>query len=121
MSRKTRERDIVAAAVVAAQIAQVTPTISPDARARLGEVLLAHNILLPEQLTGALNLQLESGRQLGSILVEQGLLDPERSTRPWQRSSVYRPSIFAACARLRKHSPSSVRRWPDVSESCRFN
>ena len=29
----------------------------------------------PEQLSAALNLQQESGRQLGAILVEQGLLD----------------------------------------------
>ena len=58
-----------------ATIARVTPTISPGARTRLGDVLLAENKVLPEQLAGALNLQIESGRQLGAILVEQGLLD----------------------------------------------
>ena len=36
---------------------------------------------LPEQLAGALNLQMESGRQLGTILVEQGLLDHRSLTR----------------------------------------
>jgi type IV pilus assembly protein PilB len=35
---------------------------------------------LPEQLAEALNLQLESGRQLGSILVEQGLLNSRSLT-----------------------------------------
>ena len=61
--------------------AQVTPMISPGARTRLGDVLLAENRVLPEQLAGALNLQMESGRQLGSILVEQGLLDARSLTQ----------------------------------------
>ena len=76
MSKRSRQREPVVAEPVRLSVAEVTPTISADARARLGDVLISHNILLPEQLTGALNLQLESGRQLGSILVEQGFLDP---------------------------------------------
>lgn len=61
-------------------VAQVTPTISAGERRRLGDVLLAENKLQPEQLAGALNLQMESGRQLGTILVEQGLLDARSLT-----------------------------------------
>jgi type IV pilus assembly protein PilB len=55
--------------------------ISAGSRTRLGDVLLSDNALLPEQLAGALNLQMESGRQLGTILVEQGLLDHRSLTR----------------------------------------
>ena len=55
--------------------------ISPGSRTRLGDVLLSDHTVLPEQLAGALNLQMESGRQLGTILVEQGLLDPRSLTR----------------------------------------
>ncbi len=55
--------------------------ISAGSRTRLGDVLLSDNALQPEQLAGALNLQLESGRQLGTILVEQGLLDNRALTR----------------------------------------
>ena len=55
--------------------------ISPGARTRLGDVLLSDKTVLPEQLAGALNLQMESGRQLGTILVEQGLLDARTLTR----------------------------------------
>ena len=55
--------------------------ISPGARTRLGDVLLSENTVAPEELAGALNLQLESGRQLGTILVEQGLLDSHALTR----------------------------------------
>jgi type IV pilus assembly protein PilB len=61
--------------------ARVTPLISVGSRTRLGEVLLSDNALLPEQLAGALNLQMESGRQLGTILVEQGMLDHRSLTR----------------------------------------
>ncbi len=55
--------------------------ISPGARTRLGDVLLLEQTVKPEQLAEALNLQLESGRQLGTILVEQGLLDSHALTR----------------------------------------
>ena len=55
--------------------------ISAGSRTRLGDVLLSANALQPEQLAGALNLQMESGRQLGTILVEQGLLDNRALTR----------------------------------------
>ena len=55
--------------------ATLTPTISVDVRSRLGDVLLSDELLSPEDLAGALNLQVASGRQLGSILVEQGMLD----------------------------------------------
>ncbi|MEY2445234.1 MAG: type pilus assembly protein PilB [Ilumatobacteraceae bacterium] len=77
MSRRSKQRDSsTTLEAVRPADAEITATISPDSRARLGDVLLSHNILVPEQLTGALNLQQESGRQLGAILVEQGLLDP---------------------------------------------
>ncbi|HEY4330973.1 MAG TPA: GspE/PulE family protein [Ilumatobacteraceae bacterium] len=61
--------------------AQVSPTISFESRARLGEVLLSEQALSPEQLAAALNLQMESGRQLGAILVEQGLVDTRALTQ----------------------------------------
>jgi type IV pilus assembly protein PilB len=60
--------------------AQVTEMIDADRRARLGEILLTDQALTPEQLSVALNLQQASGRQLGTILVEQGLLDPRMLT-----------------------------------------
>jgi type IV pilus assembly protein PilB len=56
--------------------ARVTSTISAEARSRLGDVLLSANLLQPDDLSAALNLQMESGRQLGAILVDQGLVDP---------------------------------------------
>jgi len=52
-----------------------------ESRLRLGDVLVSENALLPEQLAGALNLQAESGRQLGSILVEQGMLKSSALTQ----------------------------------------
>ena len=55
--------------------------ISAAQRARLGDVLLSEQALSPEQLAGALNLQMESGRQLGAILVEQGMLDSHALTQ----------------------------------------
>ena len=55
--------------------------ISAESRSRLGDVLLSDQTVLPEQLAEALNLQQESGRQLGAILVEQGLLDARSLTR----------------------------------------
>jgi type IV pilus assembly protein PilB len=58
-----------------ARQALVTAMKSTAERARLGDVLVAENMVMPEQLSAALNLQQESGRQLGAILVEQGLLD----------------------------------------------
>ncbi len=61
---------------VSTPAAQVTAMIAAGERARLGDVLVSENLLLPEQVSAALNLQLESGRQLGAILVEQGLVDP---------------------------------------------
>ena len=64
-----------------APAAQVTPMISAEARSRLGDLLLSTQALSPEQLAGALNLQMESGRQLGSILVEQGMLDSRALTQ----------------------------------------
>ncbi len=79
MSRRSRQRETVLTPVRAPE-AELTPTTAVGARTRLGDVLVARNIVLPEQLAGALNLQIESGRQLGSILVEQGLLDPRTLT-----------------------------------------
>lgn len=81
MSRWAKKTEPVAAAAAVATLARVTPTISAASRTRLGDVLLSDHTVLPEQLAGALNLQMESGRQLGTILVEQGLLDPRALTR----------------------------------------
>ncbi len=78
MSRWAKKQE--SAPDLAIPTAQVTPMISPGARPRLGDLLLAENRVLPEQLSGALNLQMESGRQLGTILVEQGLLDARSLT-----------------------------------------
>jgi type IV pilus assembly protein PilB len=47
----------------------------------LGDVLLFEQALSPEALAGALNLQKESGRQLGAILVEQGVLGARELNR----------------------------------------
>ncbi len=54
-------------------------------RARLGDVLVSENLVMPEELSAALNLQQESGRQLGAILVEQGLLDQRVLTQALAR------------------------------------
>jgi type IV pilus assembly protein PilB len=80
VSRRSRRQDSVTAQGPTAS-AQVTPTIAAGTRTRLGDVLTSDHSVLPEQLAGALNLQLESGRQLGTILVEQGLLDSRSLTR----------------------------------------
>ena len=61
--------------------AALSEMIAPEARTRLGELLLSGHMLTPEQLSAALNLQQESGRQLGAILVEQGLVDPRLLTQ----------------------------------------
>lgn len=65
--------------------AQVTAMIEAGQRARLGDVLVSENLVQPDQLSAALNLQQESGRQLGAILVEQGLLDPRVLTQALAR------------------------------------
>jgi type IV pilus assembly protein PilB len=44
---------------------------------RLGEILLEQNLVLPEQLSVALERQSESGRRLGQILIEMGLVSYE--------------------------------------------
>ena len=79
MIRRSKKQEPAPIATV--PTAQVTPMISPGARTRLGDVLLSEHNVLPEQLAGALNLQMESGRQLGTILVEQGLLDSRSLTQ----------------------------------------
>jgi type IV pilus assembly protein PilB len=65
--------------------AQVTTMIEAGQRARLGDVLVSENLVTPEQLSASLNLQQESGRQLGAILVEQGLLDQRVLTQALAR------------------------------------
>ena len=64
-----------------ATAAQVSALIEAGERARLGDVLVAQNLITPEQVSRALNLQAESGRQLGAILVEQGVIDPRVLTQ----------------------------------------
>ena len=59
--------------------------IEAGQRARLGDVLVSENLVTPEQLSASLNLQQESGRQLGAILVEQGLLDQRVLTQALAR------------------------------------
>ncbi len=59
--------------------------IEAGQRARLGDVLVSENLVMPEELSAALNLQQESGRQLGAILVEQGLLDQRVLTQALAR------------------------------------
>src|ERR687895_725271 len=44
-------------------------------RIRLGDVLLAHKLLTPEQLRVALEEQTRRGRRLGRVLVELGFLN----------------------------------------------
>lgn len=63
------------------QVAEVTAMIAAGERARLGDVLVAENLITPEQVAAALNLQQASGRQLGAILVDQGVIDPRVLTR----------------------------------------
>jgi len=63
------------------RLAEVTSMIEAGQRARLGDVLVAENLITPEQVAAALNLQQASGRQLGSILVDQGVIDPRVLTR----------------------------------------
>ncbi len=77
VSRWTKKQDVAERAAPAAEVTPITPA---DVRRQLGEVLVTEQRLLPEQLAGALNLQVESGRQLGAILVEQGVLDPRALT-----------------------------------------
>ncbi|MCB1001974.1 MAG: type II/IV secretion system protein [Acidimicrobiales bacterium] len=69
----------------AAPVAQVTAPIAPGQRTRLGDVLVSENLVTPDQLSASLNLQQESGRQLGAILVEQGLLDQRVLTQALAR------------------------------------
>jgi type IV pilus assembly protein PilB len=77
-----RRADVVAEqAAQVAVAAHVTETIAAESRSRLGDLLISERALSPEQLAGALNLQKESGRQLGAVLVEQGLLDSRALTR----------------------------------------
>jgi type IV pilus assembly protein PilB len=80
--RGRREQDESAAEE---STAKLTAMIEAGERARLGDVLIAENLVNPEQVSAALNLQLESGRQLGAILVEQGMLDARVLTQALAR------------------------------------
>ncbi|MFN8023526.1 MAG: ATPase, T2SS/T4P/T4SS family [Acidimicrobiales bacterium] len=83
---KQQETDtLVDEAQIARSAAEVTAPIAPAQRTRLGDVLVAENLVTPEQLSASLNLQQESGRQLGQILVEQGLLDARVLTQALAR------------------------------------
>jgi len=55
--------------------AQGHAAVRAESRSWLGDLLLSDQIWCPEQLAEALNLQQESGRQLGTILVEYPPLD----------------------------------------------
>ena len=48
--------------------------MSPPKRQRLGEILVEHNLLLPEQLEAALVRQKQLGHRLGQVLIEMGLI-----------------------------------------------
>ena len=76
--RQSKQEEPVGLALITAD---VTPTIAGDQRIRLGDVLLSEQALSPDQLAAALNLQQESGRQLGAILVDQGLVDSRALTK----------------------------------------
>jgi len=78
---RRRPEDEAPAPEFESAIAHVTPMISAESRTRLGDVLLSEQALSPEQLAGALNLQMASGRQLGAILVEQGMLESRALTQ----------------------------------------
>jgi type IV pilus assembly protein PilB len=78
-----RRQETLPPEVVAAEshTAHVTAMVASGERARLGDVLVAENLITPEQVAAALNLQQASGRQLGAILVDQGVIDPRVLTR----------------------------------------
>ncbi len=76
-----REQPAPAEIVADSPIAELTAMIAAGERARLGDVLVAENLITPEQVAAALNLQGATGRQLGAILVDQGVLDPRVLTR----------------------------------------
>jgi type IV pilus assembly protein PilB len=67
--------------VHSAPAAAVTAMTTPESRARLGDVLVSAEALTPEELADALNLQAASGRQLGAILVDQGVVDSNALTQ----------------------------------------
>ena len=73
--------DTAADIAVVSHVAELTAMIAAGERARLGDVLVAENLITPEEVSAALNLQGASGRQLGAILVEQGVIDPRVLTR----------------------------------------
>ena len=61
--------------------ARISLPIATNERQRIGDLLVAQNLVDSGQLAAALNLQQSSGRQLGAILVEQGLIDPRVLTQ----------------------------------------
>ena len=65
--RKQHEPDPSVPGSTIIHAAQVTTMIEAGQRARLGDVLVSENLVTPEQLSASLNLQQESGRQLGAI------------------------------------------------------
>src|SRR6266508_1946550 len=71
--RKPRFQDAEAAPPTAAPEAAVHPT-NGARRGRLGDLLLRDRALEPEELETALREQVESGRRLGQLLLEQGLI-----------------------------------------------
>jgi type IV pilus assembly protein PilB len=83
--RRQQEPQFDAPGDTITRAAQVTTMIDAGQRARLGDVLVSENLVMPEELSAALNLQQESGRQLGAILVEQGLLDQRVLTQALAR------------------------------------
>ena len=65
-----------AARAEAADVATDAPDKAPrtDGSPRLGDLLIAHQLIQPEQLAAALLRQTTSGQVLGQVLVEQGVL-----------------------------------------------
>src|SRR5688572_14410838 len=61
--------------VMEAPRASAAVTEVPAETMRLGDLLVSRLVLTPEILEEALSLQNGSGRKLGSILLERGLLD----------------------------------------------
>lgn len=74
---KTFRQEISRWLTGAAPAAPEKPEAPERNRHKLGEILLANSLISPEQLWKALAAQAESGRRLGQLLVEQGVVSED--------------------------------------------